>query len=63
MLSRTVWVTGAAGFTGRFMVQHLQRLTDPVRVVGLDLRVPTDLGPGVGERVGVAHPGRTPESR
>ena len=34
---QTVWVTGAAGFTGRFMTRHLRTLEKRVRVVGLDL--------------------------
>jgi len=39
-LKQTVWVTGAAGFTGRFMIEALQAQGDDVRVVGLDVAAP-----------------------
>ncbi len=32
---RTVWVTGAGGFTAGHLVDHLQRLSEPFRIIGL----------------------------
>lgn len=39
-MTPTVWVTGAGGFTGRFMIAALKSQQHTVRVVGLDIRVP-----------------------
>lgn len=37
---QTVWVTGGAGFTGRFMIRYLKRRATPVRIVAVDVRRP-----------------------
>lgn len=37
---RTVWVTGAAGFTGRFMIGHLRQNPEQVHIVGVDVQRP-----------------------
>lgn len=36
-MSKTVWITGAAGFTGRTMIDHLRHLDEEIKIVGLDL--------------------------
>jgi len=41
-LTQTVWVTGAAGFTGRFMIETLRAHPDELRIVGLDVTVPDE---------------------
>jgi GDP-4-dehydro-6-deoxy-D-mannose reductase len=33
----TVWVTGAAGFTGHHLISHLRRIQEDLTIVGLDL--------------------------
>ena len=37
-MSRVVWITGAAGFTGRHLTAYLHTLPDRPRIVGLDLQ-------------------------
>ena len=40
-MTKIVWVTGAAGFTGHFMLKYLRSLDAAVRIVGIDLVPPT----------------------
>ncbi len=35
---KSVWITGAAGFSGKHLVRFLRELPRPLRLVGLDLR-------------------------
>jgi GDP-4-dehydro-6-deoxy-D-mannose reductase len=53
---KRVWITGAAGFSGRHLIRFLRELPQPLRLVGFDLRPdapqgldayhPVDLGDG-----------------
>jgi nucleoside-diphosphate-sugar epimerase len=35
---KNIWITGAAGFTGRHLTRFLRELPEPLRLVGFDLR-------------------------
>lgn len=35
---KSIWITGAAGFSGRHLVRFLRGMPEPVRLVGFDLR-------------------------
>ena len=35
---KRVWITGAAGFSGRHLIRFLRELPEPLRLVGFDLR-------------------------
>ena len=39
---RNIWITGAAGFSGKHLIRFLRELPEPLRLVGFDLR---DAGP------------------
>ena len=53
---KKIWITGAAGFSGRHLIRFLRQLPKPLRLVGFDLRPdapegldayhPVDLGDG-----------------
>jgi GDP-4-dehydro-6-deoxy-D-mannose reductase len=47
---KRIWITGAAGFTGRHLIRFLRALPDPVQLVGFDLR------PEAPEGLDVYHP-------
>ena len=40
-MTEVVWITGAAGFTGRHLIAFLHALPDPPRLIGLDVRPAT----------------------
>jgi GDP-4-dehydro-6-deoxy-D-mannose reductase len=54
---KRIWITGAAGFSGRHLIRFLRQLPEPLHLVGFDLRPdapqgldayhPVDLGDGV----------------
>lgn len=51
-----VWVSGAAGFTGRHLVAHLRALDAPPRIVGLDVAPRPPDGLDAYERIDLGDP-------
>lgn len=51
-----VWVTGAAGFSGRHLVRMLRGLESPPRIVGLDVGERPPEGVDVYERLDLTDP-------
>src|SRR5882724_4000451 len=35
---KRIWITGAAGFTGRHLIRFLRELPEPIHLAGFDLR-------------------------